>query len=66
MVLQKDFKKKVRLVYIYLLLFIIQAVLYLPNSSDREFLIPEQTYFLLEVAITHFICDGGDYVAAFQ
>lgn len=58
MVLEKAFKIKIRL--------ILHAALYLSNSSGREFLIPEQTYFLLRVAIIYFICGAGDYVAAFQ
>lgn len=32
----------------------------------ENFLIPEQTYFLLWVAFTYFVCGAGDYVAAFQ
>lgn len=58
LVVEKTFKVKIRLT--------LHTALYLANSSNREFLIPEQAYFLLKVVITHFICGADDYVAAFQ
>lgn len=35
----------------------------LSNSLDREFLTLEQTYFILQVVNTHFMCGAGAYVA---
>lgn len=32
----------------------------------QNFLLPEQTYFVLQDTIVYFLCGAGDYVTAFQ